>query len=46
MRTGAEGNWYILRSSDGAVVTDFLNGDTPIPYIYLPEYNVPDPPQP
>jgi FG-GAP-like repeat len=40
---GSEGTWYILRSSDNTIVTDFLLGNTPVPFAYLPEYTFTDP---
>ncbi|HEX8493339.1 MAG TPA: VCBS repeat-containing protein [Pyrinomonadaceae bacterium] len=33
-----EGNWYVLRSSDGGVTMMYLQGDVPVPEAYSPEY--------
>jgi FG-GAP-like repeat len=37
-----EGNWYIIRSSDNTVKLDYLMGDVPLPWTYLPGYKVTD----
>ncbi len=38
-----EGNWYVLRSSDGGVMLLSLWDGVPLPATYLPEYFAPDP---